>query len=1331
MAFYNNVIAGAAGAGEAEAYLIERSCRLDEDTQAHLHRTPTVESNRRTWTVSFWFKRSTPTVSGEDKIWGASVSNNAYTQLYFDNNDKLVFNSSGGYMTTDMHFKDLAAWYHCVLAFDGTQGTDANKAKMYINGRLLSYPSEFSAANLNGLGSNHSSQINTTNKHTISGKQNLSNSHYFDGLIAEVQFIDGQQLSADYFGKYDAKTGEWVPKAYANSTATAVPITAAPTLSNGALIIKGVNNNTLQGIATSQGGNLNFWTSVDGINWSHSGTGQGPNSIGGSSVKYVGMGGAGTSNRTWASSGPDFEYALWNSDTSFDSNTGNPGNVTGLTYLSSPTSNYGTNGYHLDFEDLSTRGKDVSGRENNWTTDNINQFDIFRDSPTIDAENNVGNYATLNGNDSPNNYYGTLTNGALDFVGNTGAYSILRATQPIPAAGKYYYEALFKGNAYNPRNVGSQHTALGFCKTYERISSITDGNSTWLADSGYGTNFGSTRTDWYGADIDQNKVVGVAVNRDANVAFFLVDGELKQALDLGADGFDDLSPFVYSYNNTATSLGCNFGQTDFVHYPVQSSLVTGDSTQAGYNSTKMFDGNLNTYMSHGAFGWTAYWRPYLTGVTSLEVYLQTGSRSEQIIVTGNLGSQTFTYSANTSGSWHTMSLANIGSEVRVVQIGPRGQGGEYIDVGAWRVNGTVVTDSNTPTGFDRIYTGSLPEPGLPDPSTALKVQTYTGTSGEKTITTGFSPDLVWTKNMSQTRWHRLIDSLRGVTKNLYPNEDDAESTNDTNNYKSLDATGYTLFGLDRDTNDGSGDSYVSWAWDGGDLVVNSSSSYNQSETWSNSFTGLGLTDADNAFNGDTSSIAQSPNNASATLMLTHTFTNVTSLRVYASNPTTNEMRLNNTGSFTAESSLGASSNAGWRTLTSLIPANGTVTHIEARTTTGSGVNWAAIEVNGKTLINPGFVPVGSLNDSVYDRSQTWSNMITRGSGWHHSSNYFYQWTLDGNLNNYDHAAANQTATATFSSSFPKGVIELFIGRGGGNNGQLNVNGTNISAAEAPGHNWYRVNGDTLSSYSVTNPAQNVGICAIRVNGKILADPSPSYSITNYPGLATTVTSNPSAGFSISTYSGGNAYGQSFAHGLDGQTPEMVIIKARNNVENWRVYHKGVTDSSQQNFYLILELTTALSGDQGRSIFDRVGPSPYVMHLGNDSAINGSSNDFVAYSFAPVYGFSDFGFYKHDPGDGAFVNCSFRPAWVMIRRTDTANSWVIYDEARDPYNATTRRLYADDINVDHENTSHYIDIFSNGFKIRSPQGNLLNSSDSNARYVWAAFASSPFKTANAR
>ena len=71
---------------------------------------------------------------------------------------------------------------------------------------------------------------------------------------------------------------------------------------------------------------------------------------------------------------------------------------------------------------------------------------------------------------------------------------------------------------------------------------------------------------------------------------------------------------------------------------------------------------------------------------------------------------------------------------------------------------------------------------------------------------------------------------------------------------------------------------------------------------------------------------------------------------------------------------------------------------------------------------------GSLNSVVYDTSQVWSNMVTLTGSWHHAD--ADQKMFDGNFN-YGHASGNGTAYATFSSSFPTGKIELFIGRGGG------------------------------------------------------------------------------------------------------------------------------------------------------------------------------------------------------------------------------------------------------------------------------------------------------------
>jgi hypothetical protein len=84
---------------------------------------------------------------------------------------------------------------------------------------------------------------------------------------------------------------------------------------------------------------------------------------------------------------------------------------------------------------------------------------------------------------------------------------------------------------------------------------------------------------------------------------------------------------------------------------------------------------------------------------------------------------------------------------------------------------------------------------------------------------------------------------------------------------------------------------------------------------------------------------------------------------------------------------------------------------------------------------------------------------------------------------------------------------------------------------------------------------------------------------------------------------------------------------------------------------------------------------------------------------------------------------------MWKRTDVANDWVIVDAVRSAYNQTANVLYA---NVsDAENTAgtgNSCDILSNGFKLRQTnQGSNANG----GTYIYAAFAESPFKFANAR
>jgi hypothetical protein len=128
---------------------------------------------------------------------------------------------------------------------------------------------------------------------------------------------------------------------------------------------------------------------------------------------------------------------------------------------------------------------------------------------------------------------------------------------------------------------------------------------------------------------------------------------------------------------------------------------------------------------------------------------------------------------------------------------------------------------------------------------------------------------------------------------------------------------------------------------------------------------------------------------------------------------------------------------------------------------------------------------------------------------------------------------------------------------------------------------------------------------------------------------------------------------------------------------------------------------------------------------NNFEHNGT-DDYIAYCFHSVEGFSKFGSYTgNGSADGPFVYTGFRPAFVMIKRTDSTGNWDMLDSVRDTYNVSTHRLHANNTNTETDN-DRAIDFLSNGFKLRETGINT-----SGATYIYACFAENPFKYSNAR
>ena len=193
-------------------YDIDNSLKLEPLLGERLYFTPASAGNRKTWTVSLWFKR---TDDGYSMMFGT-----ADTYVYLDTGGGAMhirLDQSGlsgsTYLYTTAQYMDSSAWYHFVLAVDTTQSTASDRAKFYVNGvqetsfTTETYPTQ-----------NIDTDWNFTNAHYVGGWSGAA--YDSAGYISEVHSVDGQQLDPTEFGEFDSDTGIWKPKAYTGTYGT-------------------------------------------------------------------------------------------------------------------------------------------------------------------------------------------------------------------------------------------------------------------------------------------------------------------------------------------------------------------------------------------------------------------------------------------------------------------------------------------------------------------------------------------------------------------------------------------------------------------------------------------------------------------------------------------------------------------------------------------------------------------------------------------------------------------------------------------------------------------------------------------------------------------------------------------------------------------------------------------------------------------------------------------------------------------------------------------------------------------------------------------------------
>jgi len=253
------------------------------------------------------------------------------------------------------------------------------------------------------------------------------------------------------------------------------------------------------------------------------------------------------------------------------------------------------------------------------------------------------------------------------------------------------------------------------------------------------------------------------------------------------------------------------------------------------------------------------------------------------------------------------------------------------------------------------------------------------------------------------------------------------------------------------------------------------------------------------------------------------------------------------------------------------------------------------------------------------------------------------------------------------------------------------------------------NGFTLGIDSLTNSNGNTLVSwGWKANGGTTSTDTTS-SITS------TVQVNSDAGFSVVTYTGDGTTTGGFGHGL-GVAPKVVFVKRRNAAANWCVYHESIG----AGFYLQLDTTAA----QQSGPWQNLAPSSTTFVVYGGGLVNGNGDTYVAYCFAEKQGYSKFGKYVGNGSqDGTMVYTGFKPAFVIMKRTDNAGAWHVFDNKRSGYNYANDVLQADATAAELSGqTYQFVDLLSNGFKVRRA---TYGPNVSGGTYIYIAFAENPF------
>ena len=229
-------------------------------------------------------------------------------------------------------------------------------------------------------------------------------------------------------------------------------------------------------------------------------------------------------------------------------------------------------------------------------------------------------------------------------------------------------------------------------------------------------------------------------------------------------------------------------------------------------------------------------------------------------------------------------------------------------------------------------------------------------------------------------------------------------------------------------------------------------------------------------------------------------------------------------------------------------------------------------------------------------------------------------------------------------------------RGFGASGSSKLIYSNVTNAEDTGNTQiitsFNSNGFTLGTNGLINGSGHSHVAWCWKAGGA-ASSNTSGTITS------SVSANTSYGFSVCTYTGNNTSGATVGHSLNA-VPALIILKDRSSAYNWQVYHKSFAGTSNG---IVLNSTAAIDTGSG-SVWNSTTPTSTVFSIGNSVGVNKSGDNYVAYVWSEIAGFSKFGTFSHPSTTS--IDFGFTPRFWLVKETDGTTPWYIFDAERDNF-----------------------------------------------------------------